>query len=657
MSGSATLGNEVGSPTLATATDGIVASATKGLNAIRYPNKLQDIVVVGKTKSWQRNFLVRPVFGGEYLFLLYPTDDVQVDSILWQVVRIQGFNGAPEVVNLEIPNSLQIYNKWSWRLVRLRISSLEEQDQESTDLFEEYITEPYLIGEEADRLALSAFNAEQMSHFIYDTKPAAEGEISFHEESSRTEAKALAWSCHQPYVSEGGKAEIWEHVPGIFDWYANVAEEFEPHRIWALGDTSYSDGIPETDFVKQVYDHEGWHRDSHKRQDLLALYRLNYRQFWSFSGLQKVMRNFPHLAMWDDHEIRDGYGSDARHFKDENKAMKDIASQAAQEYLFDWSPVVRTESKRNIQTDNHQAYTNGPMGVFIFDGRNSRNYGEDLAIPTEVSQTIAIVADQIIRYFGGDVAKAILDELPSFNTLAMKLTNLYRWKNAGQVISEQQLKDFERFCFEVQNDPHIKYVLMGNSVPFIFVADVLEALLAESELMDTELLHELRDDVRDSWHSPANRKQLHKLFTIMKGLHVARPDVEFINISGDIHISNAFTYQPQGFNKPLFQVTSSAITNRTTGDFISDAMSEDGLLPIGEEESEDFGPVKRLWHEGAYNNFLSLDASSERITLKLHVYNHDQGRMGERDRVLTIRPGGGHTMTGPEGGVIDNLMS
>jgi hypothetical protein len=657
MSGPETLGKDLGAPTFATAADGIMASTTQGLKAIRYPNQLQDIVVLGKVKSWQRNFLIRPIFGGQYLILLYPEADVQPETILSQVTHIKGFNGAPEVISFDIPRSLQVYSKWNWRLVRLQIGSDQELDEEMSNAYQTLFSEPYLFGEEADRLSLSAFRQDQLSHFIYDAKAVATGRISFDEEGTGHYSKALAWSCHQPYVSADGKASVWQHVPGIFDWYSAIAETFEPHRVWALGDTSYSDGIPETDFVKQVFDHQGWYRDHHKREDLLALYRLNYRQFWSFSGLQQVMRNYPHLAMWDDHEIRDGYGSDENHFKEENKVMKDIAHQAAQEYLFDWSPVVRAESRRNMTIDNHQAYMSGPMGVFIFDGRNSRNYGEDLAIPTEVSQTIAIIADQVIRYFGGDIADAILDELPSFSSIAMKLTNLYRWKNAGQVISEQQLKDFERFCVEVQNNPNIKYVLMGNSVPFIFVMDVIEALLAESEIMDTELAGELRDDIRDSWHSPANRRQLSQLFAIMKRLHVARPDVEFINVSGDIHISNAFTYQPPGFNKPLFQVTSSAITNRTTGDFTSDLISEGGLIPLGEEESEDFGPVHRLWHEGAYQNVLSIDASVERIQLTLHVYNHDQGQLGERDRVLTIRPGGGHLMEGPEGGVIDNILN
>ncbi len=656
MSGASNLGNQPGSPAVATVTDGMTASSTSSLKAIRYPNKLNDVAVVGKIKDWQRSFLLRPVYGGQYIILLYPQDHISEDSILWQSTVISGFNGAPTMVEFHIPVSLQQFKRWAWRLVRLAIGSNEERDFETSGLLQTLDQTVYLHGDDADSLAASAFNEARMSYFIFESKASAEGTLLFEEEIDGNVSKTIAWSCHQPYVAEQGVAKVWQHVDPILKWYRQIVEAFEPHRVWALGDTGYSDGIPETNFVKQVFDHEGWHRNSQKRQDLLALYRLNYRYHWSFPELQTVMRNYPHLAMWDDHEIRDGYGSDETHFKEENKAMKDLASQAAQEYLFQWSPVLQSASKRNLNVDNHQAYMSGPMACFIFDGRNSRRYGEDLAIPTEVSQGIAIAADQIIRYFGGDAAKAILDELPSFNSIAMKLTSLYRWKNAGEVISDQQLNDFKRYCQQVRSNQNIKYLVLGNSVPFIFVTEVIEVLMAEAEISDTELFGELRDDIRDSWHSPANRRQLNQLISIFRELHVTRPDIEFINISGDIHISNAFTYHPDGFNKPLYQVTSSAITNRTTGDLASDLISEGGPLPIGEKESQDFGEIKRLWHEGEYQNFLTMHATDQRIQLHLHVYNHD-GDMGERDRILTIKPSGGYTMKGPEGGIIDNALS
>ena len=120
------------------------------------------------------------------------------------------------------------------------------------------------------------------------------------------------------------------------------------------------------------------------------------------------------------------------------------------------------------------------------------------------------------------------------------------------------------------------------------------------------------------------------------------PDVEIINISGDIHISNAFTAQPDGFAKPIFQVTSSPLTNRvSTPDSVSNLLSIGGALSFLETRS-DLGEIKRLWHEGVYQNFLSIDASEQRIEFRLNVYNRgDEAGFGARDRRLVIRAGGG----------------
>ncbi|MFO7590046.1 MAG: hypothetical protein R6X23_04005, partial [Acidimicrobiia bacterium] len=112
--------------------------------------------------------------------------------------------------------------------------------------------------------------------------------------------------------------------------------------------------------------------------------------------------------------------------------------------------------------------------------------------------------------------------------------------------------------------------------------------------MATETGKRIRDDVRDSWHSPGNRRQLSRLIDILCTLHQARPDIEIINLSGDIHTSNAFTAQPKGFAKPIYQVTSSALTNRPhlPPGTISRVEVVAGVLPrAGNQERFDHGEV------------------------------------------------------------------
>lgn len=647
MSGSLTPELESALATRASASEGVAALATGSLISIQYPIKLNHVAVLGRVGPWHRSFLLRPIYGGRFVFLLYPKEYIGEETVLKRYVIFTGFNSAPELIDIKIPKELQEFRVWQYRLVK--VQSFDQWDSFFEDRDEsESMGDGMLHSRGAHLLADEADTDNQLSHLLFDTRPAIEGELVFEEEFSGSRAKLAAWSCHQPFSSQNGRAIIHEQAEPVLNWYKQRIAAFSPHRVWALGDTAYSDGTGTLNFVKQIHEKPGWHNSNEMRKDLLALYRINYRYHWSFSDMQSVMRNYPHLAMWDDHEIRDGYGSDQRDFSEENKALKQIASQAAEEYLFQGSPTLRSEARRNFDVDNHQAYIDNPIAAFIFDGRNSRKYGEDLLIPSEVSQGIAAIASLMVTLYAPAVISYGSLALPSFNEIALKLTNFYRWQNPGEVISEQQMQDFERFCMHIQNKPEVKYLLLGNSVPFIYVLDFLEAFAAESEIFDSSFL-ELRDDVRDSWHSPANRRQLNRLIGIMRNLHRARPDIEFINLSGDIHISNAFTYQPEGFNKPLYQITSSALTNRpSASSAVTNALSTDGLIPSF-TESEDFGHVNRLWHEGTHQNFLTIDADETAIRFKLHVFNEESdAELGDYDRELTISPNGGYTLEGPD---------
>lgn len=648
MSGTTSIAGAGGRAVAATAEDGVAVAAASRLEPVKYPNRLEGVAVVGRTGNWRRNFMLRPKYGGRFLFLMYPRDALGPENVLTEPVHFTGFNTAPKVIDIRVPVELRSYADWEWRLVK---TSFDDSDEDDFEL-RETVAQPgdgFLDARGAAALASAAEGEGALSRLLFETRPALEGRIRFSEELDYGVSRAIVWSCHQPYDSENGVPVVHRDSQGILEWYRSYVQRFDPHRIWALGDTVYSDGTGTLNFVRQVYGKAGWHNNWDLRKDLLSLYRLNYRYHWSFAPMQAVMRNWPHIAMWDDHEIRDGYGSEAKDFTAENKVMKEIASQAAEEYLFSWNQTLRSESRRNIEVDNHLAYVDAPVAAFVFDGRNNRNYGEDIPLPPDIPLFASLLVGVIGGALTGGVVGAALGGIAGVAATAAvekELVELYRWSNPGEVISEQQLADLGRFCDHVRGLPQVRYLLLGNSVPFIYINDFIEALAAELDVMATELGQEMRDDVRDSWHSPGNRRQLSRLIDILRRLHQARPDIEIINLSGDIHISNAFAAQPEGFARPIFQVTSSALTNRISiSDSVSNLLSVGGPLSFL-ESSEDFGDVARLWHEGVYQNFLSIDASEERIEFVLHVYNRgDEAGFGARDRRIVIRPGGGFELS------------
>jgi hypothetical protein len=639
--------SEITNPVPADTGDGIISTSTEHLISIKYPNRINDLAVMGRLKDWHRSFLLRPKYGGRFIFIIYPAGHAGMETTIFREFNMTSFNSAPALVDVTIPASLRVFDRWKWKVYKLEGASEEEENFEEWDGLE--ISDGMLWGRDASGLVRHAMQENSLTTLIYQARPLIDGEVLFEEEKSSGIAKVALWSCHQPYASENGAAVVKKESDRILSWYQAQMEKFSPHMIWMLGDSVYSDGTGSLDFVKQVYDQKGWQENSAMRKDLLSLYRLNYRYHWGFKPMQNVMRKFPHLGMWDDHEIRDGYGSNESDFKECNIAIRQIASQAAEEYLFQYSPKLRSESTRNSAVDNHQAYVNGPLAAFIFDGRNSRNYGEDMPVPSEVPVIASALAGFLTGALTGGITGALIGGVAgalSGTQLASEIVDVYRWHNPGEVVSDLQLKDFERFCNHIKGQTSIKYLLLGNSVPFIYIMDFVESIAAESAIAGTDTGKNMRDDIRDSWHSPANRKQLSKLVDILRDLHNAREDIEMINLSGDIHLSNAFIFQPEGFRKPLYQVTSSALTNNPP--------SEEGLLnllsvdgPLSYNASSDiFGKIERLWHEGSNQNFLTIAAGNDSVVLHLHVYNPANPDSSESDKILAIKSNQKYELSG-----------
>ncbi len=628
-------------PVPVTLKDGVVVKASVHLNAIHYPNRLNGIAVLGRKQPWQRIFLLRPEYGGEYVFLMYPSNMDSFDRVIKKTIIFPNFNSAPETLVIDIPHAWQDCHIWRWKLIKIT-SALDESSYEAmADMLKP--GDGMLFGQSSDVFSKYAIDRGEFASLILDVRAAMDGLIKFSEEVDGNVSRLIAWSCHQPYQSNANGPALRKNIIDKLAWYRDRVENFDPHRVWALGDTCYSDGTSSLNFVAQLEDKPGWHKNWDLRKDLLSLYRLNYRYHWSFDSMQKVMRQFPHLAMWDDHELRDGFGSDQGDRNAENRALKEVASQAAEEYLFQLSPKLRSESDRSFEVDNHQAYIDAPIASFIFDGRNSRDYGDDLAVPADVSYLIGFVADLILGKFLGTPYKLATKVVGSPVDLVAELNLLYRWHNPGEVVSDKQLADFERFCQHLKGQRSVKYLIMGNSVPFIFIMDFIESFAAEALVTSTSIGQHIRDDIRDSWHSPANRRQLSKLMSILCDLHRARPDIEMFNISGDIHISNAFAYQPEGFEKPLYQITSSALTNEPSmSQTMSDLLSVGGPISFN-AKSEVLGDISRIWHEGELQNFLSVDADEQKISFHLHVFNNIDGEvLGDRDIQFTVIPGTGY---------------
>ncbi len=510
------------------------------LKKINYPVEPHNIILMGEPKPYSRSWIVSPLMRGDYSFIIHPKGMVKLD---FSVFRFDFFShaqdNAPERIFFEIPKFLRNVKEWVWYLIRWELEMKLELKKEPPSL----------------------------SELLYEYRPTAQGIFKIENQYFNSNYKLIVWSCNQPFESDENEQPILqEYAEIIFKWYENQVEAIEPNMIWGLGDTGYSDGTIATDFINQYYDNTQSLNLKEGKESLLKSYRRMYKAHWSFEPLQKVMRTYPHITIWDDHEIRDGWGSEENDFLKGNTIIYKQARLAAEEFILSNGPRIHEPEKEDSYLqDAHQAYITAPIASFIFDGRSSRKYND-----------------------------------PN-----------------GRVISVEQLNDFKAFCNLLFYRKDIKFLLMGSAVPFINLVDFIENIGADLPDELNDLLGELRDDIRDSWHSPGNIDQLKELIEVLRQLHRNRPDLNMVNVSGDIHVANLYSFQPLGFQRALYQVTTSALTNRSHP---SDKLNE--LIQVSTEVStEALGVITRIWQTISDPNFLKIEPEGQFLKLTLKIFD------------------------------------
>jgi hypothetical protein len=503
------------------------------VEAIRYPNAVADLVVVQYRGGGRFGFMVRPVTGGLYRLCVWPDGVADADLAATALLDFPSDESPPQSVVIDLRQYDGLFRgRWIWALVR---------------------TDPFATATEDFARALIGPDVVGRERFAVPVTP------------GRSATRFVAWSCHQPFEGDKGRrARLHPDAMDVLEWYAGETETFAPHLVWGQGDTAYSDGCDATDFSDQVYGKSRWNvGDAPAR--LQREYRSMYRHFWSLAPMRRTMSRLPHLFIWDDHEIHDGWGSEQKDLEPGNQEMFRIAHGVAGEYILNAGPRLRPAG-----VEAHQAYTLGPMAAFIFDTRTTRNY----------------VAQR------------------------------------DRLISRQQFDDFVGFLDVIARRPDLTDLVTCTTVPFVGLRTWVEVLMTRAPDIVNGIASGIRDDVRDGWTSPGNLETLSAVLDALKRFMLRRPEVRITNISGDIHVANAYEIIMASAPQPIYQVTTSAITNRQHPPGIIAVMTEiDDVEDVG-----GVGLVRRVWDTVDAPNVLQASFADGHSTFNLRVWNpEDQG--------------------------------
>lgn len=284
------------------------------------------------------------------------------------------------------------------------------------------------------------------------------------------------------------------------------------------GDQMYSDaGYEDTEM--QNHPLSAWAHaciDPYPLLDTAAFARhLNnaYLHGGSFRCFNDLFTRHYSVNTWDDHEIRDGWGSHGDEYNDDGTLTKELKPY----YMLARQAFVRHQAdtgSRQISTADiesnaplHQSLRVNETDIFVFDLRSNRNSCEK------------------------------------------------------RVISDRQMHDFKKWCNSIADGED---AVMVSSIPFFFL---LPSIV--KDLNNKVYQGPLRDDITDNWASHANQEQRDTI--VNEIIKLRQRGVRPVILSGDVHIGGLITawyINPNNgkYEKLCYEMISSGLSHESLGE-------------------------------------------------------------------------------------------
>jgi alkaline phosphatase D len=157
-------------------------------------------------------------------------------------------------------------------------------------------------------------------------------------------------SCHKPFeYPEAQRFLMWDQMSSVFP-AQNV------RFLLMIGD--------------QVYGDDCYGKVSRGEQPAVEAYREVYQQFWGHESVMRILGRYPTYMIWDDHEIRDGWGSKG------GDSNTDPIFQAARQVYHEFQH--RHNPTSFGPEAQHYAFQFGQFGFLVLDLRGHRNLSRNM---------------------------------------------------------------------------------------------------------------------------------------------------------------------------------------------------------------------------------------------------------------------------------------
>lgn len=240
-------------------------------------------------------------------------------------------------------------------------------------------------------------------------------------------------------------------------------------------------------------------------EQILETYRWLYRWTWAgHPATRQVLARIPNLTIWDDHEIRDDWGSrrDDGVPGTQNFAIGTLARRVYREYQRQLWDDFDPDSDAPDGFEDH-IHRFGKIGVWFLDLRGGRSFARDPARP----------------YLGTD-----------------------QWKRIDSNLEGGGLDD-------------LRALVVVSSVPLAYMGDTL-----------TDIGKHVVDDLQDHWAWGDNQKEQIEFLRGLRNWKAGSEGREILVVAGDVHIGGHTSIRHED-DEFVRQLISSPITNKPPGFF------------------------------------------------------------------------------------------
>jgi phosphodiesterase/alkaline phosphatase D-like protein len=340
----------------------------------------------------------------------------------------------------------------------------------------------------------------------------------------------LAFSCLAPFPDRIPESDDNRSTPPLLEELKQVASRADapPSFGLGLGDQVYvDDGVFQ--LLKPPADKSllGGFRSESIRYDGAArdFFEVLYRSHLSYPGVGDALSVMPSALMWDDHEIRDGWGSHG----DE----RELLQQA------EWRSHLRAARRSFV---GYQALRNPALGA-----------NADSELPTDGT----LGKELHFSFDWGALATFFVMDLRSQRTPA-------------QVISDEQLGAVERWLSSSRRSSGRLYVL-ATPIPL--------TLPVWPRWSPARWFLSRSDDAGDQWWSDGLRRQGTELRRLLAAHFRAHPRDRLLVLSGDVHYSEARQISLPGHGPIGHEVVSSGLAQSSFHTYLAKVRVIEDLFP------------------------------------------------------------------------------